>query len=50
MYSKELKMNERLQCTAEVAVLSIRCIKSDELNFNEFLDDLVMNKARTKPF
>jgi len=30
--------------------LSIRCIKSDKLNFNEILDDLVMKKARTKPF
>jgi len=48
VYSKELKMNQRLQCSAEVAALSIRCIKSDKLNFNEYLDDLVMKKARTK--
>jgi len=37
----------------EVAALSIRCIKSDKLrqtNFNEFRDDFVMKKARTKPF
>jgi len=30
--------------------LSIRCIKSDKLrqtNFNEFLDDFVMKKAKT---
>jgi len=39
-----------LQCPSEVAALSIRCIKSDKLNVNEFLDDLVMKKARRKPF
>jgi len=33
--------------------LSNRCIKSEKLkqtNFNEFLDDFVMKKARTKIF
>jgi len=33
--------------------LSIQCTKSDKLrqtNFNEFLDDFVMKKARTKTF
>jgi len=36
-----------------LSTLSIRCIKSDKLrqtNCNEFLDDFVMKKARTKPF
>jgi len=36
--------------SAEVAALSIRCIKSDKLNFNEFLEDFVMKKARKKTF
>jgi len=30
--------------------LSIQFIKSDKLNFNIFLDELVMKEARTKPF
>jgi len=50
VYSKALKMNQRLLCPAEVAALSIRCIKSDKLSFNEFLDDFAMKKDRTKPF
>jgi len=36
-----------------VSTLNIRCIKSDkngQTNFNEFLDDMVMKKAKTKPF
>jgi len=36
-----------------LSTLNIQCIKSDELrqrNFNEYLDDFVMKKARTKPF
>jgi len=36
-----------------LSTLSIRFIKSDkrrQTNFNEFLDDFVMKKARTKPF
>ena len=50
MYSKELKMNQRLQCPAKVAAPSIQCIKSNKLGFNEFLDDFAMKKDRTKPF
>jgi len=36
-----------------LSTLSIRCIKNAKhrsRNFNEFLDDFVMKKARTKPF
>jgi len=33
-----------LQCLAEVAALSTRCIKSDKLNFNEFPDDFAWRR------
>jgi len=37
----------------KLPIQRIRCINSDkrrQTNFNEFLDDLVMKKARTKTF
>jgi len=46
---ERIKKNEGRNVQQRLLALSIRCIKSDKLNFNEFLDDLVM-KARTKPF
>jgi len=37
----------------KLSIQSIRCIKSDKLrliNFDEFLDDFIMKKTRTKRF
>jgi len=44
------RIKNELNVQQRLPVLSIRSIESDKLNFKEFLDDLAMNKARTKPF